>query len=72
MDDKELYKEILGIVAPWEIEKVVLDIDNDRVDIYLAWPYLHDGICPVCKKNGKIHDRREERIWRHLARISHK
>ena len=66
MDDKKLYKEILGIVAPWKIEKVALDIDNDRVDIFLGWPYLHDGICPACKKDCKIHDRREERIWRHL------
>ena len=48
MDDKKLYKEILGIVAPWKIEKVALDIDNDRVDIFLGWPYLQDGICPVC------------------------
>jgi transposase len=66
MDDKELYRQILGVVAPWEIEKIDLDMDKNRVDIYLQWPYKQEGICPECGKSCKIHDRREERIWRHL------
>ena len=66
MDDKELYRQILGVVAPWEIKKIELEIDKDRVDIYLEWPYLKDGVCPKCGKQCKVHDRREERIWRHL------
>ena len=66
MNDKELYRQILGIVTPWKISKIDLDMDQDRVDIYLEWPYLKDGVCPECGKACKIHDRREERIWRHL------
>ena len=66
MDDKEVYRQILGVVAPWEIETIELDMDKNRVDIYLQWPYLTDGTCPECGKRCKIHDRREERIWRHL------
>jgi len=66
MDDKELYRQILGIVSPWKIKEIKLEIDNDRVDIYLEWPYLTDGTCPECRKTCKIHDRREKRIWRHL------
>jgi len=66
MDDKELYRQILGVVAPWEIKQIELKMDHDRVDIYLEWPHLHDGVCPECKKGCKIHDRRKERIWRHL------
>jgi len=66
MDDKELYRQILGIVAPWEIKRIELKMDDDRIDIYLGWPYLQDGICPECGKSCKIHDRREERVWRHL------
>ena len=34
MDDKELYRQILGVVDPWEIKKIELEIDKDRVDIY--------------------------------------
>lgn len=66
MDDRELYRQILGVVAPWEIETIDLDMDKNRVDIYLQWPYKQEGICPECGKSCKIHDRREERIWRHL------
>ena len=66
MNDKELYRQILGIVNPWEISKIDLDIEKDRVDIYLDWPFLTDGFCPECEKSCKIHDRTNERIWRHL------
>ena len=66
MDDKELYRQILGVVAPWKIERIELEMDNDRVDIYLGWPYGTEGICPECETTCKIHDRREERVWRHL------
>lgn len=66
MDDKELYRQILGVVAPWEIIKIDLDMEQDRVDIYLKWPYLQDGTCPECRKTCKVHDRRKERTWRHL------
>jgi len=50
MDDKELYRQILGVVAPWDIETIDLDMDKDRVDIYLQWPYKQEGICPECGK----------------------
>lgn len=66
MDDKELYRQILGVVAPWEIIKIDLAMEQDRVDIYLEWPYLQDGTCPECGKTCKVHDRRKERTWRHL------
>ncbi len=70
MDDKELYRQILGVVAPWEIGKIELDMDQNRVDIYLKWPHLHDGVCPECRKECKIHDRREDKnleAFRHLS-----
>lgn len=66
MDDKELYRQILGVVAPWKIIKIDLAMEQDRVDIYLEWPYLQDGTCPECGKTCKVHDRRKERTWRHL------
>ncbi len=66
MDDKELYRQILGVVVPWEIKQIDLKIDQNRVDIYLEWPYLQDGVCPECEKECKIHDRGEKRAWRHL------
>ncbi len=66
MDDKELYRQILGVVEPWEISKINLDMNAQEVHIYLVYPGKIDGTCPKCKKASKIHDKREERIWRHL------
>ncbi len=59
MDDKELYRQILGVVVPWEVKQIDLKIDQNMVDIYLEWPYLQDGVCPECEKECKIHDRGE-------------
>lgn len=66
MNDKELYRQILGVVSPWEITRIDLNMDKQRVDIYLEYPSLTEGACPKCGKTCKIHDRREDRIWRHL------
>lgn len=66
MNDKELYRQILGVVSPWEITRIDLDMDKQQVDIYLEYPFLSEGTCPKCGKLCKVHDRREDRIWRHL------
>jgi transposase len=66
MNDKELYREILGVGELWRIKSIDLKVEDGRVDIYIEWPYGEDGICPECGETYKIHDRREERVWRHL------
>jgi len=66
MNDKELYRQILGVVSPWEITRIDLNMDKQQVDVFLECPSLSEGICPKCGKLCKVHDRREERIWRHL------
>ena len=65
MDDKELYRLILGIDSPWEIKDIKLDVENSRIDIYVEYS-LKIGSCPECKKENKIHDLTLTRIWRHL------
>jgi transposase len=66
MDDKQFCKEIMGIVEPWVITKIVTNKKMKRVDVYLDYPPLVDGKCPVCGMKTPLHDKREERIWRHL------
>lgn len=66
MDNREFYKQVLGVLAPWEVVNVDTNIEQDRVDIYIEWPQGQIGICPKCNKETKVHDRREERLWRHL------
>ena len=68
MEDKALYSQILGIQPPWEIVDIDLDMKQERIDIFVEWPVHTDAPCPVCEKEVlcKVHDRRKERVWRHL------
>lgn len=66
MDDKELYRQILGVVQPWEIKRIDLDMSKQEVHIFLEYPLPSEGECPKCGAKCSIHDKREERIWRHL------
>ena len=68
MTDITLYSQILGITPPWEITSVELDMDNERVDVYVKWSQKGVAPCPTCEGENEvpIHDLREERVWRHL------
>jgi transposase len=66
MQDRELYRRILGIETPWYVESVELKLDAGEVHVYLAH---HQGIewpCPECAAPSKLHDHQPERQWRHL------
>ena len=66
MEDKELYATLLGIKHPWRVDKVKLDMDKNRVDVWVAEIKGIQWKCPVCGQAGPIYDHDEERIWRHL------
>lgn len=65
MEDKEFYSKLLDIRKPWEITDVQLDIDKQRVDIYVKYN-SKICICPICTTECKIYDYLQERTWRHL------
>jgi transposase len=66
MRDTELYRQLLGVVEPWKVQSVELNISKGKVDIELEhregikWP------CPECGNELAIYDHAEERTWRHL------
>lgn len=66
MQDTELYRYVLGLEEPWKVERVKLDVTQERVDIWaghdegLRWP------CPECKVMLPVYDHAPERVWRHL------
>ena len=66
MRDTELYRYLLGIEPPWGVEKVELDLANQRVDVWaghqdeVRWP------CPECGALMPAYDHAPERTWRHL------
>lgn len=66
MRDTDFYSQILGIEKPWFVEHVDLDVEGQRVDIWLKHDEKVKWPCPTCKKELVCRDHAEEREWRHL------
>ena len=63
---------MLGLEPPWSVERVDLDLEEQRVDVRaqhqegVQWP------CPECATTLPIYDHSEERSWRHLDSMQFK
>jgi transposase len=66
MRDTELYRHLLGLVAPWEVSRVELSVDGGRVDVWAEHPKRTRFTCPGCDLELPVYDHGEERSWRHL------
>jgi transposase len=66
MQDTELYRQILGLVAPWVVDRVEIDIDRGRVDVWVVHAHGERWVCPQCESQLPCHDHVRERTWRHL------
>lgn len=62
------YGLLLGLVPPWAVVSVDLDLTAKRVAIGVEYPPGHEVPCPEagCGRHCTIKDHREERVWRHL------
>lgn len=65
MRDHELYATILGLTAPWTVERVDVDVPGGAVHVWLQRDATAVAECPECHTAQTIYDRRE-REWRHL------
>lgn len=65
MDDAELYRQILGIPAPWGVLGVRLSHDAREVVVKVGWVGPGQLCCPECGKPGPGYDTKVRR-WRHL------
>ncbi len=65
MDERALYSAILGVTAPWTVEKVDLRLGEGEIHVWVALPEKEVWVCPECQQRSPIHDHRE-RMWRHL------
>jgi hypothetical protein len=60
-----LFCQALGLNAPWAVERVALDVQRSRIDLYVVWQ-AKSAPCPACSAvDQKLHDQRQ-RSWRHL------
>lgn len=60
------YQLLLGLTTPWTITDIVMTLDEQRIDITIAWPADRRVSCPDCGRKVGRKDLREERVWRHL------
>lgn len=65
MNLNEHYALLLGLTSDWKVDRVCLEIAQNRVDIYLSY-IGKTGVCPDCGSNCHFHDHAPERTWRHL------
>lgn len=66
MQDKELYRQLMGLREPWRVSEVKVDFEGLKVDVWVEWPPEGKAPCPECGADCMIYDHREERQWRHL------
>ena len=66
MQDKELYRQLMGLREPWKVSEVRVDFEGLKVDVWVEWPLERKAPCPECGADCAIYDHREERQWRHL------
>ena len=66
MQDHQLYQRILGIEAPWQVQRVDLKLKDGEVHVYLAHEDSREWACAECGALCPLYDHQPERQWRHL------
>jgi transposase len=66
MQDRQLYEQILGITAPWHVDRVELKLDAGQVHVHLAHEAGAAWSCAECGATCSLYDHSPERTWRHL------
>jgi transposase len=66
MQDHELYRRILGIESPWQVERVELQLEAGEVHVHLSHKDVKEWVCAECGRPARLHDHQAERRWRHL------
>ncbi|MEZ0228736.1 MAG: ISL3 family transposase [Planctomycetota bacterium] len=67
MRDTELYRHLLGLVPPWTVARVELNVKEQKVDVWAEHDADQVWCCPECGESKlPLYDHSEERTWRHL------
>ena len=61
----KLYTAVLGLEAPWRVERVETQLKAGEVHVWVALPKGERWVCPECLAVAPIHDH-QDRQWRHL------
>jgi transposase len=66
MESVELYRQLLGLTAPWAVERVELDMAKQHVEVHVGHAPGQRFACPECGRELGVYDHLAERVWRHL------
>jgi transposase len=66
MQDRKLYREILGLKSPRSVTNVAPNQKEQQVDVFLNYPSEAKFCCPECSLTLPCYDHTPERQWRHL------
>lgn len=66
------YRLLLGLVSPWTVANIDLDVEKATLDIYVVEHPSHGFPCPECETLSGLHDHAPERRWRHLDTMQFK
>ena len=65
MNEREFYRIILGLVEPWKVEGVEVDVSGQKVEVRVGYEEGTLWACPESRERLPVHDHVERR-WRHL------
>jgi len=66
MQDRELYRQILGIETPWSVDRVELEHNQGEIRVFVTHAEDAKWTCPECQRSCGLYDHQAERRWRHL------
>jgi len=66
MESTELYRQLLGLAAPWTVERIELNIARQQVEVHVGHLAGQRFACPECGRELGVYDHLAERVWRHL------
>ena len=61
----QLYQEIIGVEAPWEVTSVTVDKEDKKITVRIEYDQDEKVFCPICAQNAKRYDLRAKTL-RHL------
>jgi len=70
----DLFQLALGLPQPWQVERVEFSGEPAELHLHVVYVAAAGGAmpCPQCGARGPLHDRSEERTWRHLNFFQYK
>lgn len=71
MNSSKVLTHELGILPPWRVTKVTVDIESEQVHVHVAYRANATRLCPTCGREAPRYDKRM-RSWRRLDRREHK